>query len=321
MEEKNKSAHGSGPLDAFLNLLSLITLGWMSISIGAVLFQIINKFFVPITYPGETLALQGALKGGLASSIVVVPVFLLVAWVLAKKYASEDLSPKSGIHRWLTYLMLLISSLVIIGSLVGLLVKFLNGDYATGVMLKILVVLIIAAGIFSYYFYDLRRKNHLHKDIVARGFWFGVLAIAIIVIIGGLVISDSPKKVRLMNEDSLNVQKLESFNMAIINYYGSNKKLPENLSGLYFSNFVDKNGQSSFGYTLKSENEYELCADFNYPAADSNVKIPNASYDDIYYHDAGHQCFTKKVDLTQLNSIQQFNIPPEAIKATAQPTN
>ena len=38
---------GRGALDAFLNLFSLITLGWMSIAIGMVVFQLIDKYLGP----------------------------------------------------------------------------------------------------------------------------------------------------------------------------------------------------------------------------------------------------------------------------------
>ena len=64
--EDTTSYKGKGAFDAFLNLLSLITLGWMSISVGAVLFQIVNKFFVPKTFDYIGSFSQNALKFNIA---------------------------------------------------------------------------------------------------------------------------------------------------------------------------------------------------------------------------------------------------------------
>jgi len=145
----NQTVQGGGAMDAFLNLLSLITLGWTSIAVGVILFQIIDKFLNPNTVRSLSQFSQGGLKFGIASALIVAPIFLLIIGVLHKHYKNSVLNPQSGVYRWLTYLILLATALNIIGRLIQLVFQLLDGDYTLASILKVCVVLVIAGGIFG----------------------------------------------------------------------------------------------------------------------------------------------------------------------------
>lgn len=282
---------GRGALDAFLNLLYLITLGWVSISLGQVLFWIINKFFSPETpFYMET---QSALKFGIASLIIVTPILLGIGGFLHRQYKEHHLNSQSGVHRWLTYLMLLISALTVIGDLIALVFKLLDGDYTVSFLLKVLVVFIIAGGIFGYNLYDLRRKDYSQRSKVSVASLTAVIIIALAAIVGSLFLVDSPQVSRMKQADQVRINDLSELNSLINSYYFENKKLPADLSDPKYSRFSDPDTKTPYNYSVKGPKEYELCATFALKADIDRNRYMGA--DDWFYHDAGYQCFDKKI--------------------------
>jgi len=234
-----KDYKGGGALDAFLNLLSLITLGWVSISVGGVLFQIIDKFFNPALSGSLTQFSQSSLKASVAATIIVTPIFLMVASYLHKHYQEGKLNPNSGVYRWLTYLMLLIASLNIIGSLIMIIYRLLDGVYTTSSILKILVVLIIAGAIFGYYWYDLKRKDYSKRSPVSVAAFTAIIVIAIFAVITSFFIVDSPGSARMKKFDGQRVNDLSTINSLIMSHYMQNDKLPDDINDVRFSAIVD----------------------------------------------------------------------------------
>jgi hypothetical protein len=315
MEPNKKAYRGKGALDAFLNLLSLISLGWLAQAFGAVCFQLIGKYLGDI---GDAYATQNFsepfLKYGIAALIVITPVYFGAVNVLHVQYKKGGLNHNSGVYRWLTYLMLLVSSLTIVGSLVTLITSFLNGNYTLPFLSKVATVIIIAGFIFGYYLYDLRRKDYSKKDLVSIivGSIVGVLIAAALV--GGFMSVDSPAQARIKLEDSKTEQAMGQITYSIANLYGGNQKLAETydlqdlISG---SNLPTKN----ITYRRVSVTEFELCADFNAKAA--NLYYADKTYP-WFNHEAGHQCYTinAKIEAEKYFKINQ-TAPAETPAATA----
>jgi len=315
MENENVLARenqykGKGAFDAFLNLLSLITLGWMSLAVGAALFQIINKFLAAPAVDYVAYFSQSGLKFSLASAMIITPIFLAVVSWLHRNYKTGNLNCQSGIHRWLTYLMLLISALTVIGRLVYQLFRFLDGDYALAVILKTLVILIIAGGIFGYYFYDLMRKDFTKKSPVSLAVFIVVVVIALGAVSGGFFIIDSPAQARALKFDNQRANDLANLNYIIDNYYQQNKKLPVDLSLPQFSNRQDPETGQSYEYQALDVDKYELCAVFSLPVpADPNSFPEKPMADaDIYTHGAGRQCFSRTVEIINQKNINRLNL-------------
>lgn len=293
MENNGNAQKGKGALDAFLNLFVLISLGWLSIAVGGILFNIINAVFKSTTLLGYgyDFSIQSGLKFGIASTIILLPVFLSVIAVLHKQYKKGTLSPTSGIHKWLTYLMLLASAITIIGSLVSLLLNFLNGEYTMNVVLKILVVLVLALLIFGYYMIDLRRKEYSKRSAVSMVAFFLVLAIGAGSVVAAFFFIDSPRVAKLKKFDMARVSDLGNMNSVIVSNYLDNGKLPEPGSQA-LAGYKDPETQAPYDYKVLGEKEYELCATFSV-AVPSDQQSPGG--DPWYNHLAGPQCFTKTV--------------------------
>jgi hypothetical protein len=305
------SAKGKGAFDAFLNLLSLITLGWLAHAFGAVCFQLINKYLGDLnSYVSSASYYGGMLKYGIASLVVITPVYFLAVNLLHRSYKKGELSHDSGIYKWLTYLMLLISSLTIIGSVIALITNFLDGNYTLPFILKMITVIAIAGIIFGYYLYDLRRNDYAKKDKVSLIAGIIVILAVVTAIIGGFLSVETPMQARIRQEDEKVTRALNEVYYFINNSYYSTQKLEETydfeviFSGYDFS-------ADNVAYRKVSEEEYELCTEFK----GSGV---NQLYGDKAIpwikHEAGYQCYVinvKKEYDKNYKSIQRVPIEEE----------
>lgn len=291
----NASRLGGSALDAFLNVLSLFTLGWTSIAFGGVVFQIINKYAGSPRVYYEGFHSGSALKFHIASLLIITPIFLVVTGILHRFYKEQKLSPASGVHRWLTYFMLFIAFANIVGGLIALVTKFLDGVYFSTFIWKALTILVIALGIFGYYAYDLRRRGYENRSQVSLISALVVVIFALAAIINGFFISGSPQNARILRFDEERVQNLSSLRWAIDDYYRSHKKLPDNLSAEQFEDFKDPETRGAYGYKKVKADAYQLCAAFALSSkegkkADSWDRYYQGS-DDWYYHKRGEECY------------------------------
>lgn len=307
-----------GPLDAFLNLLSLITLSWLWIATIQVAHQIIDKF---LSKPSINMYLSGGysqtgLKFGIASMIIVAPVFFVAINVLHKKYRQRELSHSSGLYRWLTYLMILVSSLAILGGLISLVYNLLNGAYTAAIILKVLVTLISSALVFSFYFFDLRRKDYQRRATLSVTF-FTVAVIAVVaIIIGGLFVVDSPRVTKMKQFDQQRAYDLSTINTYILNQYVNNSRMPASLSELNVK-ALDPETKQAYEYTTDGKKSYQLCATFSLAAQFDDSETQPMQLDEWFSHGAGRQCFTRDVsNIINLNKdaakLKELNIPASA---------
>ena len=148
--------------EAFLYLVSFITLYVTAFSFGALLFYFIEQAYPdPLTF---RFASTGSLNTSLASIIIAFPVYLLVTWRLRLGSAKDPEKRQSKIRKWLTYFTLVVATGIIIGDLIAILSSLLGGEITTRFTLKALTILAIAGTIFGYYLWDLRKEEKENKD-------------------------------------------------------------------------------------------------------------------------------------------------------------
>jgi len=167
----------------FLYLLSLIALGFFAISAGNIVFQIINKNITDIVESYNMRYSIQALRFAISALIVATPIYFVTVWQINKNLAKGLLDKDSGIRKWLTYLIILISSVVIIGDLIAVINSFLNGELTTKFALKTLTILVIAGVTFSYYLYDIKREETGKNKNIYRGLVITISNLFIILII------------------------------------------------------------------------------------------------------------------------------------------
>ncbi|MDD4901314.1 MAG: DUF5671 domain-containing protein [Patescibacteria group bacterium] len=302
---------------AFFYLLSLVSLVFSSLATGMVIFQIINKKIVDELTLAPGGFQQEALKFAISAIIIAAPIYFVMMWLINKNLLSGKLDKESGVRKWLTYFILLISAVVMIGWLIGTINSFLNGELSWKFILKSLTSILISAVIFSYYLYDIRRKDATKNNNIMRSYYYGAMAVIAAALISGFFFIDSPRTVRLQKYDQNIVNKLNQLDNAINAYYGENGKLPQNVNQLlnggssYYvieNDITDPGTNKIFEYKVDSKDAYELCATFK----TENKSLANDKslfIDTRWLHDAGYQCLKQRVTLLDTKKPSSVTVP------------
>lgn len=288
----------------FYYMLSLVALIFMSLATGMIVFQIINKNIVDVLnqYRGRFSSEQ--LKFAISALIISAPIFYITTKQIFKNLFSGALDKDSQIRKWLTYLILLVSSVVMLGWLVAVINSFLDGELTLKFILKALTAISIAVIVFTFYLYDIKRENMMGvKDNVIRAYFYGSLIIVVAVFVGALFIVESPRETRDRKIDNNVLRKLNRLDSSIRSYYIENKRLPIDFGELIvaFDYIDDDDFENSatgerFEYAVKEAKIYEICASFrasNYDRDEQKLYIN--LYSKEWRHNAGRQCWERKI--------------------------
>lgn len=287
---------------AFFYMLSLVALVFMAISGGMIIFQIINKKIVDVISQNTVPFSSEQLKFAISALVISAPIYFLTMRQILKSLAGGSLQKDSGVRKWLTYFILFVSSVVMLGWLVAIINNFLDGELTAKFILKAATAIGIATAIFSFYFYEIKRTEVLNqKDKKIQIYFYGSLAVIVLVFIASFFFVESPQQARDRKHDEAVINKLSQIDSAINTYYLEYKKVPANLDELLASvNFITKTdtedpySKTAFGYNAIATSTYELCADFN-TSNKKEVEENEFFYDKRWLHDAGRQCLKQKV--------------------------
>lgn len=292
----------SGPKDVFSYLLAIAALYFATINFITLVFGYVNLYFPNISENyGQNL---GSLRFSIASLLILFPVYLIASWLINKDIKNNPKKSDIKIRKWLIYLTLFIAALVIIGDLVTVVYRLLEGDLTIRFILKILTVLAVAGGIFAYYIAELRGNSPMIRRYSAIA---SSIAVAIVIISGFFVVG-SPIEQRLKNLDNIRINHLQTIQGQVVNYWINKDKLPDNLSELQddisgFSAPVDPETQMPYDYTVKGDLTFELCAEFKTSSNELNQRGPRPP--EQYYerglsnnwqYSPGLTCFERTID-------------------------
>ncbi|EKE19114.1 MAG: hypothetical protein ACD_9C00133G0002 [uncultured bacterium] len=285
--EKN-SAH-----DLFLYLVVFLSLGFVSFGEGAILFGFINKFIAAEKlYMSSLDFYQGSVKFGIAALLIAGPIFFLVSWIISRRIREEKISLDSIIRKWLTYIVLFFAAATIIGDLITLVINFLSGDYTASFLLKVFVVLLIASGIFGYYFWDMRRTET--SSSINKIAMYVCAAVVLMTFVAGFFIIDSPKVSRQKKLDQQVLNRAQSVDNSIQNYFSETGKLPHKIEDLQTTRYsTGEQNLEKISYKVTDSNGYELCADF------IRSNLEDTDFENVYTkewkHGEGNFCFKRTV--------------------------
>lgn len=275
---------------AFLYLLSLAALIFISLSLGMILFEIIDRFVPDIL--SNRISSDNALKFAISALIIASPVFYLSSRFIFLGIKKGELSPDAPLRRWLTYFILLLASITILGVLIGIINNFLSGELTWRFVLKALAMLIIASLVFSFYLLSLRKRSEKKEKFFLRIYFWASLLFIIIVFISAWFYVESPAEARQRKIDSALVSKMYNLEGAINTYFESQGELPESLEQLagYLPQFDQNHFSGVIDYNRLGNESFELCATFLL-----DNKLDQAGYakpfsSDYNYHSAGYNC-------------------------------
>jgi len=183
--------------------------------------------------------------------------------------------------------------------------NFLNGEISTRFVLKVLVVLLVACGVFGYYMWDLKRKEPQSKLPKILAIILAVFALGSIII--GFFIVGTPMDQRNRRFDEQRVQELQMIQNQVVNYWTLKKNLPENLGMLQddISGFFvpsDPETKVNYEYKIIDPLKFELCGTFALASDQNQISrgpyyaVPYDSLQQNWNHDAGRFCFTRTID-------------------------
>ncbi|OGZ01840.1 MAG: hypothetical protein A3A43_03245 [Candidatus Liptonbacteria bacterium RIFCSPLOWO2_01_FULL_56_20] len=306
MQDQLNQPVKSSPRDVFMYLLATIALYISTGSVINLLFQYINVRFPDPLNPYYDAG--NPIRWALALLIILFPVYFWVSRFLYKELALNPGKSEIKIRKWLLYFTLFLAALLIIGDLVALIFNFLEGELTARFFLKVAAVLVVAAAVFWYYFYDLRKTPGTFTT-KAKIFVQAVIAVLAAIVVAGVFIAGSPFKQRLVRFDRQKVNDLQSVQSQILNYWMQKERMPATLGDLTdsisgFAPPLDPQTGASYEYRVTGALAFELCATFNLPSEAGRVgeyarpMVPEAvkGLGENWDHGEGRACFTRTID-------------------------
>lgn len=297
MFNMKQSQSNNAAKHAFFYLTSFFTLGVVAIGIGTLFFQIINYFF-PDDIDSWRQFSQTALKFAISSLIIAAPVYYFVTRNINLYISKKDLDYDSGVRKWLTYIVLFIAIAIVIGDLITTVFNFLDGELTTRFILKALTILLIAGGIFIYYFTDIKNKDDASRR-KKNTFWSYVfLGFVLIPFVWSIFIIESPNVARQRKIDYKTIDSFQSIKNMINNFADIKNRIPPNFDELktfsvtqMYSNIAwEELEQKNFEYKIIDKTHYQLCADFLRDNREDKDNSKRYYYFD-WQHASGYYCF------------------------------
>ncbi|MDD5344291.1 MAG: DUF5671 domain-containing protein [Smithella sp.] len=318
----------------FLCLGLLITLITSVTSFLNLVFETLNKRFPDVlnasyqygylTYDYENIRMA------VATHIIFFPVFLKISYFWKKFTKGEMGTTDHIIRKWVIYIILFLSAMVLMVDLVALIRYFISGEITTRFILKVVVVLVTALVVGKYYILDLKDNKIFGFNIRRSGLIFSSVSFILVIaaISFSFLIMGSPAKQRSLRLDDKRIDDLQSIQYQVINYWQQKEKLPAKLSDLSnpltgYSLPVDPEFEKGniYEYFIKDELKFELCATFalpmpqgwrEYGSSNGGGIIPMVAYDtketsavsypyrgginESWDHQSGRTCFERTID-------------------------
>lgn len=332
------STKKSSAADIVVNAFSFILLGIVVTAIGALFFAIIEKQF-PDALDAMNMAYgnasnTSAIHYALAAIIVAFPLYVLSVRIWFRRFRDDEGRVESRLSKWLTYLVLLIAAVTIVGDLITLIFTLLQGEVTARFFLKAITILSLAGAVFGFYYLE-RRKIQYGKAIsraVFQRFGWTVAAIVGAGIVLGFFVGDSPEVARGRSFDAQRSDNLSALASCVQNYASDFGQLPVSFDELthssayaYCASFMrDPETKQLYGYHIvipsKSQGPalvgtFELCATFAL-ASDPNQAGGTGVYDDktIWYaHGIGNVCIPATAQLVVRVPVDGVS-PPSPVR-------
>lgn len=290
--------------DVFAHLFAIVTL-----YVSVVSFIILGFQYIDVSFPDAlNFYYSGALdaiRGSMASLIVMWPAFVGISWFMQKDAKADSEKREIGIRKWLLYLTLFVTAITIVVDLITLVNYFLNGEITTRFILKVLVVLATAVAVFAYYLWDLRTES-IGKSAVPKKTAIAASIVVLATIVLGFILVGSPAQQRKVRFDDQRVSSLSMIQGQITNYYSMKQELPAKLSDLEnpligFNVPVDPQTGAAFEYAVTSSLSFELCATFETASigGEKDVTRPYGIYEpynESWTHADARTCFSRTID-------------------------
>ncbi|QQR65007.1 hypothetical protein IPH92_00275 [Candidatus Kaiserbacteria bacterium] len=306
----------SSTVDVVVNFFSFILLGITATSLGTLFYQVINKFIkdpldATVHYWYDSSWQTDVIHYAIAALLIAYPLYFFAMHIWFKKFREDEGRSESKLTKWLTYLVLLVAAVTVVGDLITVVYKMLQGEASARFFLKALTILVIAGMIFAFYYLE-RKKVQYQLDIprsIFKSLGMFTTGLVTVAIVLGFFAGGSPKTERNRTFDVTRASDLTNLVNCVSSYAITYEVLPATLDDLknsrdYYCNASMTDPETGTAYTYRivtpstirgteRVGEFELCATF----ALQSEKANGNSY---YYgnseqwseHTAGLNCDT-----------------------------
>lgn len=313
-----KYAQKMNTVEIVLNVFSYILLGVIATALGGLYFGVINHFFPDkaVLYGSYYQSSNESIHYQIAALLIGSPIYYLVMRYWFRRFREQEKKIESKLTRVITYLVLLVASVTIVGDLIVIVFTFLQGEMSARFILKAVTLLAIASAIFGFYYLE-RKQVQYRKNIgtsVFRLFAIGLFVAVFMGIVLGFAATGSPSSERQRNLDNQRSQHLSNLAGCIGSYAQTYGRLPESLDDLqksssfsYCFGLVDPENNSPYEYRVISqiasqgalkEGEFELCATFSLQSLtkeNAQVRVYPESIGKWHDHGVGRSCDSETV--------------------------
>ena len=324
----------SSTVEIVLNFFTIILLGIIASALATLYYQIINAFFPdPLSFGyGSSTGSRSAMHYAMAALLVGFPLYFFSLKMWFKRFHDEPEKVESQLSKWLTYIVLLIAAVTIVGDLITTIFYLLQGEVTARFFFKALTILVVAGIVFGFYFFE-RRVIQYRQVIDPKLFQGFALFTSILIALGiiiGFVVGGLPAAERLRGLDSQRSNDLLNLSSCISSYSRDHKRLPASLEEITGSsdyaycvlNAKDAVTAVPYEYsiiTASAENNavmegtFQLCANFDLATEDGatlpvDPYIKNSKWGT---HSAGRYCNSETVILeNDLGGIPIKGIAP-----------
>lgn len=139
--------------DAFEHVLLFISLYVFTISVGSVLYTLIDRMLPLSTYSNYS---SSSITSALAAVIVSFPLFAYLFIRISKRTEQVPTVRTLPVRKFLIYATLVVAFVVALVNLTGLVYNLLSGDLTSNFLLKAVVVLSITATVAVHYLIQIK---------------------------------------------------------------------------------------------------------------------------------------------------------------------
>lgn len=281
---------------AFYYLLSLAALIFTAVSVQMIVFGIIDRTVADAIAFNSYDSVDSQLRFAISALFIAAPIYYFLSRLIIKGLRKKELEMESPLRRWLTYLIILVAAVIILGVFVSVINNFLSGEMTSRFILKATSMLVMAAAVFSYYFYDMKRKTVDSKDKVITLFGWISAALVLAVFVSAWFFVESPATARAKRLDSILMNNIYQLENSVNTYYSQYGRLPASLdeikgsSDVYYDSRVETDPETGerIVYRVDGEEKFSFCATFR--ASSESQGMERRPYGDNKDHDAGYDC-------------------------------
>lgn len=299
------------PKDFFLWAGAMVTFYWSVIATILLMFNYIDYTFPNVLAYLPADPYQSGISNEMASIIVLLPLYMLLMRLIRSDAVRDPSRNEIWVRRWAIILTLFVAGVAIAVDLITLLTTFLSGEELTiAFLLKVLIILFVAAGVFMHFIADLKGYWDMFP-LRKRAVSIGVAVLAAATIGAGFFIVGTPAEARLSRFDAQKVSDLQNIQSQIIGFYQAKQKLPGVITDLnnslaYGPLPTDPQSGEPYEYQPGEGLSFKLCAAFNVASRGNQIMYAEPmrampingkmAPADNWQHGAGNVCFDRIID-------------------------